>query len=185
MDKVDSGLDADLDIAVLAVSPHADDVVFAATAAGALHETTDGGTSWRMLDVPTEHVTTIAFVPDVPESVLVGDGHGRLFRSEDAGATWQPLPVAQDAGAINGIAASPEFTRDHTLFVAAERGVFSSTDGGTSFGAASDGISDMRMQSVVVSPNFADDSTVWTSSWNDGVYVSSDGGASWRGTARA
>jgi photosystem II stability/assembly factor-like uncharacterized protein len=58
-------------------------------------------------------------------------------------------------------------------------GVYKSTDGGHSWRLACLGLSDLLVQGVAVSPDYADDATVFARSYRQGLFRSTDGGAHW------
>jgi photosystem II stability/assembly factor-like uncharacterized protein len=184
--RVNSGLAQVRNVAWLAVSPHSDAVLLAASPRGGLARTANGGASWTEIQVRGEHVTAVAFAPDRPGLVYAGDAHGGLHASDDDGATWRPLPgdLGGDAGAINALAIAVDATGDRVIFVGtAAAGVFESRDGGDSFAAGGDGITDPRIISVLASQNFDKDQTLWVSTWNDGVFRSDDADATWTRTS--
>ena len=118
---------------------------------GGVWKTTDYGRTWVSLfdDQPTGSVGAIAVAPSNPNRIYVGSGEGMqrpdlstgdgLYRSDDGGRTWTHLGL-RDGQQIPHIIVDP---RDQNrLFVAvlghpygpnAERGIFRSTDGGTTF----------------------------------------------------
>ena len=55
-----------------------------------------------------EHAMSIAFVPDQPDTVLVGV-HGKVLRSHDRGGSWTPLATGSD-DPVTAIASRPTTT---------------------------------------------------------------------------
>ncbi|HEU4642314.1 MAG TPA: glycosyl hydrolase, partial [Gemmatimonadaceae bacterium] len=118
---------------------------------GGLWRTDDYGRTWSPLfdDQPTGSIGALAVAPSDPNVIYVGSGEGLqrpdlsvgdgIYKSTDAGRTWTHLGV-RDGRQFGAIVVDP---RDaNRLFVAvlghpygpnAERGVYRSTDGGTSF----------------------------------------------------
>lgn len=81
---------------------------------------------------------------------------------------------------IDGLDISPVYVHDETLFITMADHVFKSTDGGDSWKELANGLDNKYTYStVVMSPVFDVDQTVFLSSTGDGVYRSQDGGASW------
>ena len=67
-----------------------------------------------------------------------------------------------------------------TIFAGTDGGgVFKSTDGGASWTSSSDGLTNMNILSLAVSPDFAGDTTVFAGSRGGGVFRSTDGGSNW------
>src|SRR5262245_64991262 len=118
---------------------------------GGVWKTTDYGRTWNPIfdDQPTGSIGAIAVAPSNPNVVYVGSGEGLqrpdlsvgdgIYKSTDAGVTWTHLGL-RDGQQIPQIVVDPK--DPNRLFVAvmghpygpnAERGIFRSTDGGTSF----------------------------------------------------
>jgi photosystem II stability/assembly factor-like uncharacterized protein len=136
-------------ILAIAISPHSDDVVYAGTSSG-VFKSSDGGHSWNF-------------------SGLAGEG---------------VLALAVDPTTATRIYAGTDTLRPGT------GGVFVSTDGGDSWSEARSGLEDPSYPET--SPNFRylpvtsllidqqDSNTVWAGTGeNDGLFKSSDGGATW------
>ena len=108
---------------------------------GGLYKSTDGGTTWRKLDLPEPVVQiNLGIAPSDPRRIYAAVALARgtaLFRSDDSGAAWTRLPDTRPAGRIGGgdlprIAVHP--ADPDTLFVAATVS-YKSTDGGKTFRA--------------------------------------------------
>jgi photosystem II stability/assembly factor-like uncharacterized protein len=77
-----------------------------------------------------------------------------------------------------GIAVSPDFSSDHTLFVSTRKaGLFQSTDGGNSVKAVN--TSQLELWDLKISPGFKKDKTLFTSVRERGIFISHDAGISW------
>ncbi|MYH48361.1 MAG: glycosyl hydrolase [Gammaproteobacteria bacterium] len=138
----------------IAVAGHADrpfEYYFGATGGG-LFKTTDGGSTWTPVtdgQVGSASVGAVAMAPSNPDIVYIGMGEVQLranvlqgdgvYRSDDAGKSWRHLGLA-DTHAIGRIRVHP--TDPDRAYVAAlghpfgpnpERGVFRTTDGGTTW----------------------------------------------------
>ncbi|MEJ2734518.1 MAG: hypothetical protein P8189_13300 [Anaerolineae bacterium] len=157
-----------------------------------LWRSTDGGDSWSDVSgpwggeaprsaVPGTGYTLDAldFSPAFPDdSVLLTHAGYTLYRSTDRGATWTPV---LDLGSPPVQAAwSPDYARDGTVYLLQGRTLHRSTDRGQQWrelpATPWDELDEVMM---VLSPTFAQDTTllVWT---RDGsVYQSGDGGQSW------
>ena len=156
-----------------AISPNfsLDQTLFLADAWGVLRST-DKGDNWEIKNsgIPiyaNSSILTIDIVPSYQypstEPIFAG-GVAGLFRSIDNGDSWQAwngnLPDTD--GYITSIAISPNYSNDHTLFVAIEGvGIFKSSDGGVTWqdiGLAV-GVSPYLLQ-VIVSPDYINDGIV-------------------------
>src|SRR5262249_52829424 len=81
-----------------------------------------------------------------------------------------------DGWAVTALALDP--MAHDTLYAALENtGVFKTTDGGTSWAAANNGLPTLKVVALVVDPVIPD--TVFAGTLDQGVFVSVDGGASW------
>ena len=83
-------------------------------------------------------------------------------------------------GTITALAFSPAFSSDQTALAGtSEGGVFKTTDGGTHWTEANEGMWFKQMTAVIFSPAFASDQTLFNSAWHGGVSKSTDGGGTW------
>src|SRR5215207_6797065 len=118
---------------------------------GGVWKTTDAGRSWLPIfdQQPTGSIGALAVSLSDPNVVYVGTGEAAqrpdlavgdgMYKSTDAGKTWTHLGL-RDSQQIGQVAIDPK--NSDRLFVAAlghpygpstERGIFRSTDGGTTF----------------------------------------------------
>ncbi len=131
--------------------PDQPNVFYVGVVNGGVWKTTDFGRIWRPIfdDQPTGSIGAIAIAPSDPSIIYVGSGEGLqrpdlstgdgIYKSTDGGKTWTHLGL-RDGQQIPQIIADP---RDpNRLFVAVlghpygpneQRGIFHSTDGGSSF----------------------------------------------------
>jgi photosystem II stability/assembly factor-like uncharacterized protein len=198
--KVNDNLD-DLNIHLLSISADydSDRTLLAADTQGGLYKTKNGGGSWyRVLDNGVQVTAMAFFVDEQKNAVLIGDRNGALHLSTDEGEFWQQLFQIPDVGAITSIALSPKFSTDSTFFIGTEKGgVFKTIDGGTSFVATNNGLSNLPsgaagwcgsdseqssifVRSLAISPDYGTDATVFASTWCQAVFQSNDGGNSWQ-----
>jgi DNA-binding beta-propeller fold protein YncE/photosystem II stability/assembly factor-like uncharacterized protein len=156
----------------------------------------DGQTLELLGGVTTGDASRLLAVDGVSGQLYAAQGE-RLLRFElwDALPAAPPLePVAQLPGPVYGIAISPAFAQDATLFVRATAVVtgrsdlYRSRDGGQSWVRLGDGLpyppndlvfgSDGRLYAALSAIGWQTAPTA--ASWGEGVYVSGDGGATWR-----
>ncbi len=126
-----------------------------------------------------------------------------LWSSEDGGQTWQRRDEGLPAGSLERVIADP--SDPDKLWVAANRfklegeanwrpgGIYKSTDSGQTWAEASEGLSQRSCPEEVLASGFKALSACASipevmvtgdlSYWTNGVFVSRDGGASWRGVA--
>jgi photosystem II stability/assembly factor-like uncharacterized protein len=178
---------------------------------GGVFKTTDGGETWQDLwqSEPSGSIGAIAVAESDPNVVYVGSGEGLarpdlstgdgVYKSTDAGKTWTHLGL-REGQQIGQIAISP--TDSNTVFVAVEghpygpnkeRGLFRSTDGGTTFKKVlyvddETGASEVQIDplhpNIVFAGMWQRQEGVWENgSWsgtNGGLFRSADGGDTWK-----
>ena len=183
---------------------------YAGAASGGVWKSTDGGTHWKPIfdDQPAQSIGAIAIAPSDPNVVWVGTGESFIrsnvslgngvYRSTDAGQTWTHVGL-EKTGRISRVVVDP---RDPDVaFVAAlgtcygpqqERGVFRTRDGGRTwqrvlFVDEMTGASDLSMDATNPRNLFAGMWPIEIKTWGrtsggpgGGVYVSRDGGSSWK-----
>ncbi|MGC8839397.1 MAG: hypothetical protein ACP5UM_13385, partial [Anaerolineae bacterium] len=139
------------------------------------------------------------------DGTLFGVGQGRIYRSRDGGMTWERLRGGLPEGLEGSdlaatLALSPAFGEDGTLFAAFREGewlglgVYRSTDGGDTWHPAWTGLRSLRVERIVVSPQFPEDGRVAAYAryqrlgdpFEDGeaLYLSTDGGQTWTEVGR-
>ncbi len=192
------------------VSPINSKVIFAATAAGGILKSINGGSSWTHLfdkeAVPS--VGDIAISQSNPTIIWAGTGEANnrqssswgngIYRSLDEGKTWKLMGLAGTMH-IARIVIHP--TNPDIVWVAAtgnlwaagpERGVYKTTDGGTTWKqvlkinddtGASDIAIDHESPNVLYATTYQRRRTVFGfagSGPGSGVYKSVDGGETWK-----
>lgn len=160
-------------------------IVFATGTKRALYKTVNGGNNWRkMYDDPVPVSAIAGFGWNTKGSgkaniVLIGDKNGNLLRTNNGGKTWNNIHKFSRCGEITSIAASKGIG-EHTFFIGTSKcGVYRTFDAGMTFKAINAGITDLNIRSVVMSPNYAIDTTVMASTWSEGVFISANEGSSW------
>ncbi len=182
---------------------------YAATAAGGVWKSTNGGTRWESVfdDQPISSIGSIAVAPSDPNIVWVGSGEANIrgnvgegngiYRSTDAGETWSHVWKAE--GQIGTVAVHP--TDPDTAFAAVlgspfgpgpDRGVFRTTDGGASwqkvlYRDAETGASDVCFHPANPRVLFAGLWQTRRQPWGmtsggpgSGLYISRDSGDTWK-----
>ena len=177
---------------------------------GGVWKTTDGGATWGPLTDKENlwSVGAIAVAPSAPSVIYVGSGEAcirgnitygnGMWKSADAGRTWKNLGL-QDTRQIGRVAVDP--TNPNVVFVAAlghafgpnqERGVYRTTDGGTTWQKVLFKDENTGAIDVVIDQN--NPQVVYASLWQayrkpwemvsggpgSGLYKSIDGGATWK-----
>ncbi|MAT95906.1 MAG: hypothetical protein CL608_01965, partial [Anaerolineaceae bacterium] len=160
-----------------------DDTMFAATWGDVLKSSNEGET-WQATGAMNGSVPgffyRVAAAPDFASSGLVLAGTNyyseQLYVSRDSGVTWENPQAVSAAG---GIAFSPNFATDQTVFAAGAEGVSKSEDTAVSFTPVLTTV----VRSLAISPNFASDQTLFAGEANVPdtavFYRSENGGSSW------
>ncbi len=196
-------------ITALAGIPGNTNVIYVGSASGGVWKTVDGGNTFKpVFEEYPSSIGAIAVAPSNPNLVWVGtgeanprnnviDGHGVYF-SPDAGASWRFMGLA-DAGQISRVLIDPG--DPNTVFVAAlgsvwkpnaDRGVFRTTDGGSTwkkvlFVDGETGASDLVMQPgnsrVLLAGMWQFRRFPWEfvgGGPGSGIWKSTDGGTTWK-----
>ncbi len=178
---------------------------------GGVWKTTDAGRTWNPIfdDQPTGSVGAIAVAESDPNVIYVGSGEGMprpdlstgdgMYKSTDAGRTWTHLGL-RDGQQIPQIVVDPK--NANRLFVAVlghpygpntERGIYRSTNGGTSFERVL--YKDDNTGGIDIALDPVDANTVYAVMWEtrqgpwengvwtgpgSGLFKSTDGGTTWR-----
>jgi photosystem II stability/assembly factor-like uncharacterized protein len=181
---------------------------YAATAAGGLWKSSDGGLRWKpvMDDMPTSTIGAVAVAPSDPNVVYAGSGEANIrgnvetgngiYRSTDAGKTWQH--VWKQEGQIGTLIVHPG--NPSVAYAAVlgkafgpneERGVYRTTDGGKTWKRVLHKSARAGASDVCFDPNnprilFAGLWQVRRRPWeltsggpDSGLYASRDGGDTW------
>jgi photosystem II stability/assembly factor-like uncharacterized protein len=194
----------------VAVDPVAPDTIYVAAATGGIWKSTDAGAHFTTI-WPASNPQSMGALAITPNGTLfagLGEanpgggsityGGSGVYRSVDRGATWERVGLV-NSGRIGRIAVDP--TNPQHIFVAAsgdlfnpgaERGVYKSTDGGTTWARVLTGDNDTT-GAVDIAIDPLNPSRVFAAMWDhrrepdlrryggvgSGLYRSSDGGATW------
>ena len=145
-----------LDTVAISLDPTDGSHVYAATAAAGLWASSDGGTTWDSLCDPVldPRQLSIAVSPSSSATIYVGTETG-VFKSVNGGANWTPAGMGGDA--VSTLAVDP--TDAATVYAGTRAGpdpgaFFRSTDGGSSWQPALDGVPpDAVAESIALDPS--------------------------------
>ena len=154
---------------------------------GGLFVSNDGENTWQTL--ATSNIQSVALSPNFyygsHGTLFVSSTSQKIFMSTNWGTTLKPIPApAALTSAPESIAASPNFTNDHTVIMGSvSSGIFLSTNAGTKAGTSwtltTAGMTLPKVTAIAFSPNFATDKTVFASTMGSGFLISTNGGTSW------
>jgi photosystem II stability/assembly factor-like uncharacterized protein len=163
-------------------------LVFATTLAvpgngGGVYLSSDGGINYYPTTGPTYGnvvVVSPGFASD--HTVWVGAYYG-LYYSVNSGTNWAIHPGDLPANNVIGLAVSPAYPTDHTLFAVVSSlsttQLYRTTNSGTNWTSLA--LPGGAIPSKVsISPAYATDQTIWVSSTANGVFRSSNKGDSWQ-----
>jgi photosystem II stability/assembly factor-like uncharacterized protein len=182
---------------------------FAATASGGVWKSTNGGYQWKpVFDAQTmPSIGSIAVAASDPSVVYVGSGEANIrgnvaagngiYKSTDGGQTWSH--VWKQDGQIGTVAVHPKnpdvafaAVLGHAFGPNPERGVYRTRDGGKTWQQVLKKDADTGASDVVIDPS--NPSVVFAGLWQarrrpwdlqsggpgSGLYVSRDGGDTWK-----
>jgi photosystem II stability/assembly factor-like uncharacterized protein len=196
-------------IADVALHPTDPSIWYVAVGSGGVWKTVNNGTTWTPIfdDQPAYSIGCVAIDPSNPNVIWVGTGEnvgGRhvgfgdgIYRSLDGGSTWTNMGLANSEH-ISKIVIHPE--DPSAIWVAAQgplwtaggdRGVYKTTDGGTSWRQVLSDGEWTGATDLVIDPR--DPDRLYAATWQrhrtvaaymgggpeSGLYRSSDGGESW------
>ncbi len=167
----------------LVISPNfaADRTLYIGNFAGGVYKSVDAGVTWRTINnglFPKDDYAKLAISPNYQEdrTVFAGTAEG-LYVTQDGGTSWHKLPGTAYGGDsyIETVAISPDYQSDRTFLVSVRgKGLFKTTDGGTTFTQ----IGDYLTGPIEFSSSYSVDGTIFSSSGAE-IYKSTDGGNTW------
>lgn len=152
--------------------------VFAGIHGGVLRSS-DGGGAWftAALSNPPPLVVAMALSPAYEEdgALLAGSAEDGIFASTDRGVNWRAWNFGLIDLNVNALAwATPALA-----FAGTESGIFRSRNGGRAWRALPFPMDLAPVISLQLSPDFANDRTLYAGTEEHGLLVTRDGGESW------
>ncbi len=145
-----------------------------------LVRTVDSGASWAhaWIDQVETPITCLAASPNFhrDQTALAGTYGEGVLRTTDGGRYWHLSNFGLQDFVVLAVSAAPDWQRRETAFLATESGVYRSPNGGRAWKQCSAGPANVIVQALAVHPN----GTVFAGTEADGLFVSTDNGASWR-----
>jgi photosystem II stability/assembly factor-like uncharacterized protein len=142
-----------------------------------LYESSDGGRTWQSTALEGRDAMNLARAEG---QFVWAAGHDLLAKSPDGGETWQDVrPDGLPSLDVHGFAVDPRDPK--ALYAAiAGQGLFRSDDGGERFGPIS-----RRVGPGVMALAVTPDGRILAGDMQQGVFVSADGGRTWKVTLEA
>lgn len=176
-------------VTALAFSPNfgSDQTVFAATYGGGVLISTNGGSSWAGANVNLSdlNISDLALSPNYSSdsTLWVTTAVGGVFQSINTGASWTgTTSVPRALSSLTSthyqtIAAGPG-AGGNLLFLGMYEGLWTSNNGGVSWQYV-DTWPTRSIRHINVSPGYAQDQTVFVSTYGGGNLWTTNGGTSW------
>jgi photosystem II stability/assembly factor-like uncharacterized protein len=170
----------------IAISPcFAEDGTCFAAQQNGLYQSTDGGKSWHAAYSNLAHpaplaTLAVAFSPNFRQDLTVFAAvPGSILRSTDRGRHWRAALLPGSSPSASALMASPQYPGDGQVLCATyTEGIFISNDRGTSWVGSNAGLVDPHVMSLVISPDFAHDLTLFAGT-ESGIFRSRNGGQNW------
>jgi hypothetical protein len=146
------------------------------------------GTTWASTGGPLGgNLSGITISPgyNVDHTLYGFNSFAGVYRSLDSGVTWSAINngLASSTLDVRALAISNYFPVDNTLFIGTARGVFRSKDRGASWVQLLNGLTNMEVRSLVLSPIYRTDRTLYAGTDGGGIFVSKDAGDTWTATS--
>ncbi len=177
---------------VMAPGPDSNQVLFVAGFDG-LFRSDDGAATWHERQTLSEFITGLAISPTyaIDHTVAVDTYVKGAYLTSDAGSKWRwddnGIGGATGFAPIDrlfGVAFSPDYANDGTIFSATWTVMLKTTDRGESWTRiavplAPGEVAETRLFVSAVSPNYRNDHTVYIGTSSGAVFRSTTGGTSW------
>lgn len=180
--RLPGGIRGEGNVSSLVIDPTDSSVVYAVAGVmgGHVSKSTDGGRTWHTLAASPGPVSTLTIDPANPQVLFAGvEGpwtnrtpHGAIAMTKDGGATWRTVLSRQDyfdAMAVDPASPGP-------VYAVGNAGVLVSADGGLSWTSTGRAPAP-NLTGLAVDPRTP--GTLYVSSWQKGVFRTSDGGHTW------
>ena len=176
-------------VRAVVIHPSSPSTILTGGVAGGIWKSTNGGTTWRVIDdfLANLAVSTMVYRPSEPNRLYVGTGEGffnadsirgaGVFVSTDTGESWSQLGSTAnvDFDFVNRLAFSAD---GNTLLAATRTGLFRSTDLGGSWAKVLDQPNMLDVKFIAGSSG-----QVVAAGRNRNAYSSNNGGVTWVASA--
>ncbi|MBM3188851.1 MAG: hypothetical protein FJZ90_09035 [Chloroflexi bacterium] len=169
-------------LSALHVAPNG--ALFAGALGGDLFASFNYGKIWESGLVPEELKATVTVVMASPNfrkdgaAYAATDGGGLLV-TRNSGKSWEDSGFGLGDPCVLALAATPDWSRQETMFAATTEGVFISRNGGRAWRETELMMDDDIVDVLAVSPSYEEDQTVYAGTEAGSLYRSTDGGRTW------
>jgi len=154
-------------------------ILYASTDGKGVFKSTDFGANWVPVFPSSGSypgLNTVAADPNNANIVFAGTVSGKVYRSTDGGATWEAFTCSP--GYNRGIVQLAVHRQNsRTVYAGGYAGFAVSTDSGEHWTHSNSGLSGHYIRSLVADDR--DPLTFYAGTRNDGLWKTTDGGASW------
>ncbi len=165
-----------------------DQTAFVGVWANGVYKTTDGGNVWiaKNTGLTSDLIMNVALTPSYynDQTLFLATKVAGVFKSTNGGDSWSLMNDGLDNQAPQsdfhyfGFGFSPAFEQDQLVFLAAFEGVHKSLDSATRWRHLNV-YSQNLVRTMVISPDYANDQTVFGGAYGGGMYRTEDGGTTW------
>ncbi|MEK9159292.1 MAG: hypothetical protein AAB383_01030 [Patescibacteria group bacterium] len=172
-EKISDGINGPVDFHTMTVSPVNSNIIYGLFS-GQIQKSTDGGTTWMLLDKQPEKI--IALVADVADvkTVYASTQQG-IWMSSDGGENWESLSTSLEASIIISMSQNPK-DRNQMLSFSDTLGLASSNDGGKTWASLA-GAPNAVLYFIAFSAS--NPQMVYAIDENNQVYKSENSGLTW------
>ncbi len=153
-----------------------------------IFKTIDGGITWspKNTGLISDLIMAVSATPSYynDQTLFAATKVEGVFKSTNGGDSWALMNEGLDNLAPQsdfhyfGFGFSPDFEQDQLVFLAAFEGVHKSLDNATRWRHLNV-YSQNLVRTMVISPDYANDETVFGGAYGGGLYRTEDGGATW------
>jgi hypothetical protein len=178
-----SGL-SDSNVDAITINPRRPSLLFARASMnaadgwpGAVFKSVNGGIDWKSANegLPIRGVLILRSSPDDPGVVYAGTSSG-VFKTDNAGESWSSSSVGLPAGRVKALVIDGQNAAVLYVAVSGSSRVYRSSNAGRTWTDAGVGLPGSEVEDLSQRPAGPH---LWAAT-GDGVYTSTDGGATWR-----
>jgi photosystem II stability/assembly factor-like uncharacterized protein len=159
----------------LAIAPTATPTIYAGTNGGGVYKTLAGSGTWSTVNtgLTNRTVTALTVDPLSSSTLYAGSAGNGVFKTANGGTAWAATGLISDT--VNAID-----IKAGTIYAGTSAGgVYRSNNGGGLWAQVNNGLTNLHVTSIAMSPGFATDTTAFAGTIGGGVFKTTDDGANW------